>query len=294
MMNGFLINPAIAGSDGYTTASFTTRDHWAGMEDSPKTYTLSLQTRLLWQKIKATQRSSKGSGGFSKKSGRVGIGAYVFNDKNAVISRTGFQFSYAYHIFLRNTQLSFGLAGSAFEFKIDESKLTFRDSEPLLAEGFDNLIYVPDFTFGMYLLNSKNFLGLSAAQLFQTRIKVGNNNVDYTMKRHYYLMGGHDFEVGMDSELEPSFLIRGTELGIVQADLNLKYIFKEFYWIGLSYRTQTSIGLLLGGKAKNVYFGYAFDYNLSDIRRYSFGSHELTVSIKFGDNTRRYRWLIRY
>lgn len=294
MMNGFLINPAIAGSDGYTTASLTTRDHWAGMDDSPKTYALSVQSRILWHKAKVTQRSSFGRTGVSKNSGRVGLGAYVFNDKNAVVSRTGFQVSYAYHIFVRNTQLSFGLSASAFEFKVDESKLSFRDSEPLMAEGFDNLIYVPDFNFGTYLLNKNNFAGFSVAQLFQTRIKVGDNNLNYKMKRHYYLMAGHEFGIGNESEIEPSFLFKGSELGIVQVDLNLKYIYKEFYWIGVSYRTQTSVGLLIGGKAKNFYLGYAFDYNLSDIRKYSFGSHELTLSVKFGDNTRRYRWQIRY
>lgn len=294
MMNGFLINPAIAGSDGYTTATLTTRDHWLGFENSPKTYAMSIQSRILWQKSQVKRRSSKNSGKYSKKTGRVGLGAYVFNDKNALINRTGVQVSYAYHLFIQNTQLSFGLAASAFQFKIDQEKLAFRDVEPLLAEGFDNLIYIPDFTFGIYLLNRKSFLGLSAAQLFQTRIRVGQVNADYRMKRHYYLMGGHRFELSGDTEIEPSLMVKGTELGFVQADINLKFLYKEFYWAGISYRTQTSIGLLLGGKAKKVYFGYAFDYNLSSIRKYSFGSHELNLAIKFGDNSRRYRWMKRY
>ncbi|NJK95526.1 MAG: type IX secretion system membrane protein PorP/SprF [Bacteroidales bacterium] len=294
MMNGFLVNPAMAGSDGYTTASLTTRDHWLGFENSPKTYAISLQSRILWQKSRVTRKTPGYSGSLSKKSGRVGLGGYIFNDKNALVNRTGFQFSYAYHLFIRNTQLSFGLAASAFQFKIDESKLDPRDPEPLLAEGFDNLIYVPDFTFGVYLLNRRSFLGLSAAQLFQTRIRVGQENVDYRMKRHYYLMGGYRFDTGNDTELEPSFLLKGTELGFIQTDVNLKLIYKEFYWAGISYRTQTSVGLLLGGKAGKFYFGYAFDYNLSNIRKYTFGSHEINLAVKFGDNSRRYRWLIRY
>lgn len=290
MMNGFLINPAIAGSDGFTTAAISTRDHWAGLKDSPKTHSLSIQTRMLWQKSTV----NRNSGNLTKRSGRVGLGAYIFNDKNAVVGRTGGQLAYAYHIFIRNTQLSFGLAASAFQFKIDQEKLKFRDAEPLLAEGFDNLIYVPDFTFGIHMLNKQSFAGISAAQLLQTRVKIGENNLNYRMKRHYYLLAGYRFLLSNDSELEPSLMVKGTELGIVQSDINLKYIYKEFYWAGISYRTQSSIGLLIGGKAKKIFFGYAFDYNLSDIQKYSFGSHELNVAIKFGDSSRRYRWMIRY
>jgi type IX secretion system PorP/SprF family membrane protein len=294
MMNGFLINPAVAGSDGYTTASLTSRDHWAGLSNSPKTYAISIQTRVLWKKAGVAQRSLFSPKSLTKRSGKVGLGAYIFKDHNALIDRTGGQITYAYHMFLRNTQLSFGLAASAFQFKIDQDKLVFRDSEPLLAEGFENLLFVPDFSFGVYLLNAKNFAGFSAAQLFQTRIKIGSNNVDYRMMRHYYLMGGHSFSISDNSEIEPSAMIKATELGFVQADINMKYYYKEFYWLGVSYRTQTSVGLLLGGRAGKVYFGYAFDYNLSDIQRYSIGSHELNISIKFGDSTRRYKWMKRY
>lgn len=290
MMNGFLINPAIAGSDGYTTATLTLRDHWTGFKNSPKTYAVSAQTRILWKKSSVT----KGASNVLKRSGRIGLGAYVFNDKNAAVDRTGAQLTYAYHLFINNTQLSFGLAASAFQFKIDQGALVFRDSEPLITDGFDNLIYVPDFSFGIYLLSQRSFVGVSAAQLFQTRIKVGNDNIDYRMMRHYYALGGYRFPVSNDAEIEPSTMIKGTETGIIQADINLKLIYNEFYWAGVSYRTQSSIGLLIGGKAKKIYFGYAFDYNLSDIRKYSFGSHEINVSIKFGDSSRRYRWMKRY
>lgn len=294
MMSGFLINPAIAGSDGYTTASLTARDHWLGLSNSPKTFAISLQTRVLWRKSSVTQRTPTSSPSLIKRSGRVGLGAYVFSDKNALIDRTGAQVTYAYHIFIRNTQLSFGLAASAFQFKIDQEKLTFRDSEPLLAEGFDNLIYLPDFTIGLYMLNKSNFLGLSATQLFQTRIKIGVDNLDYRLKRHFYIMGGHRIVFSNDWEMEPSTLVKGSEVGFVQADLNLKLYYKEFYWAGITYRTQSSIGLLVGGRANKLFIGYAFDYNLSDIQKYSFGSHEINIALKFGDSSRRYRWLIRY
>lgn len=47
IMNGFLINPSIAGRDGYTTVNLTVREQWVGMADAPSTYAASIQTRLL-------------------------------------------------------------------------------------------------------------------------------------------------------------------------------------------------------------------------------------------------------
>ena len=32
IMNGFLINPSIAGRDGYTTVNLTVREQWVGLE----------------------------------------------------------------------------------------------------------------------------------------------------------------------------------------------------------------------------------------------------------------------
>ncbi|GAH39388.1 unnamed protein product, partial [marine sediment metagenome] len=47
-------------------------------------------------------------------------------------------------------------------------------------------------------------------------------------------------------------------------------------------------------RVNQLYFGYAFDYTLTSIRKHSFGSHEVMIALKLGDNARRYRWLDRY
>jgi hypothetical protein len=46
-MNGFLVNPSLAGRDGYTSANLTVRNQWIGMTGSPATFAASFQTRLL-------------------------------------------------------------------------------------------------------------------------------------------------------------------------------------------------------------------------------------------------------
>ena len=50
LFNKYLINPAVAGSDGYTSLNLTTRQQWAGYQGAPQTYSLSFNGRLLKQK----------------------------------------------------------------------------------------------------------------------------------------------------------------------------------------------------------------------------------------------------
>jgi type IX secretion system PorP/SprF family membrane protein len=50
IFNKYLINPAVAGADGYTSINLTTRQQWAGYKGAPQTYSLSGQGRLLKQK----------------------------------------------------------------------------------------------------------------------------------------------------------------------------------------------------------------------------------------------------
>jgi hypothetical protein len=47
MFNTFLINPAAAGSEGFTSFNFTGREQWLGLPNAPKTHSISVQTRVL-------------------------------------------------------------------------------------------------------------------------------------------------------------------------------------------------------------------------------------------------------
>jgi hypothetical protein len=43
-----------------------------------------------------------------------------------------------------------------------------------------------------------------------------------------------------------------------------------------------------------MYFGYAFDYTLNRIQNATYGSHEVTMALKFGDRLKRFRWMDRF
>jgi type IX secretion system PorP/SprF family membrane protein len=232
-----------------------------------------------------------------KSDGKVGFGGYIFSDKNGLIQRTGFQVAYAYHMWLqKNTQLSFGLAFTGYYYKIDETQINFEDpNEPWMNNNLRRGIFVPDLTFGAYLLNANYSLGFSADQLSEASAKIGGSAYkNFSMSRQYYLFGSYDFSLSSNTIIQPSFLLKMSEQIKPQADIGATYIYNQGFWVGLAYRTSGALIANIGVKFQNMFFGYAYDYTLQEIQSITYGTHEITVALKFGDNSRRYRWLDRY
>ncbi len=295
MMNSFLLNPAVAGNDGLTSFNLTAREQWLGFENSPRTVAVSGQTRLLRSSHIQRGRSVRRRPSMMSRSGNVGLGGYVFNDRNGIISRTGIQGTYSYHIWMDQNQLSFGVSLTAFQLRLDErNAILHNENDPLLNRS-KNTLFVPDVNMGIYYSNPGYYIGLSSAQLLQSALKFGTDSYrDFKMLRHYYFTGGFGLFLDNDITIEPSIMLQATSETNIQADLNAKFYYGDDYWGGISYRTSGALIMMGGVKVDRFYFGYAFDYALSTIRRHSFGSHEFMLSVKFGDTARRYRWLNRY
>jgi type IX secretion system PorP/SprF family membrane protein len=310
MMNGFLLNPAVAGHEGYTAINVTAREQWLGLKDAPSTYAVSAQTRLLRNSFISRSASIRKRKRVMSRSGRVGYGVYAYTDMAGAFNRTGFQGTYSYHIPLPNAQLSFGVSLCGFQFRIDDSKMKLLDADDQLLLNTKRSAIIPDANFGVYYSNAHLYAGVSAMQLFQSPLRLGGDNdgPGFRMVRHYFATAGYRFEIARDLLLEPSFLFKTTEKFVAQVDVNVKTYIGENYWAGVSFRSGGSYSLveetlrgkgsaliIMGGlKVDRYYFGYAFDYTFNAIGARTFGSHEIMAAVKFGDNARRYRWLNRY
>ncbi len=297
LFNKYLINPAVAGSDGYTSINLTTRQQWTGYQGAPQTYSLSMQGRVLKQKYLIKDNI------FSKKifkphtEGKVGLGGTVYSDINGLVRRTGFSTSYAYHLWLQGgTQLSFGLAFTGYHYKIDQRQIQFEDpDEPWLNTDFRKGIFVPDFNFGVFLLNRKFAIGFSAQELMEGFIKAGSQAYrDLKIQRTYYLFGNYDFEPDNKTLIQPSLLIRMSEQLRPQADIGLTWSYDNRIWIGSTFRTGSAIIANVGVRRDRLFFGYSFDFTLQKIQMSTYGSHEFIMAVRFGDTPRKYRWLDRY
>ena len=295
MVNGFLFNSAMAGSDGYTSFNLTTRQQWIGISDAPRTISLSMQTRVLKRSYIIKRQPIKQQNTFvPARSGRVGLGINIYSDRNGAFSNTGITMSYAYHIPFPNAQLSFGVSGSISQLKVDISNSDFRNTDNTV-NYYKSPFYIPDANIGIFYSNRKFYSGFSVAQLFQSSLKFGFNKIDaYQLKRSYYILAGYHLNNQTNISYEPTILIKTTEQFFPQVDFSLKAYFYENYWMGLSYRTANTMIFFLGIRKNRFYISYSFDYSFNALQNFTFGTHELNIALKFGDSARRYRWLNRY
>lgn len=295
MFNGFLVNPAAAGADGYTAVTLTAREQWLGMKDAPKTHIIAFQTRLLKNSHVSRNRSVWRRFLQKSRSGRVGLGGYIYNDKNGIIDRTGAQFTYAYHLKLRNNQLSFGLSANIYQYSIDRAKLELENPTDNLVNNSDLKMYIPDFSFGVYYTTREYYVGFATAQLMQSSLQLSNDNSSqFRSYRQYSVTAGYNFELNKKMSILPSMYVKLTNQLVPQVDLSAKMYFNESYYAGLSFRTGSAFIILGGITIDKVTVGVAYDYNLNSIRRHNYGSFELMAAMKFGDNARRYKWINRY
>ena len=283
--NMFLINPAYAGAEGPFSVTVVSELQWIGIPEAPNTQTLSCQGRVPGNTISTDQ---KGRHKNVKKIGHVGLGGYIYNDQNALIGKTGFQFTYAYYLFLRgNTQLSFGLGLTGYQFRLDRNAINSAVNldDAVIEVSNVKSSFVLDGDFGVFLTNQKYFTGLSVLQFTQSAVKAGNNSLNnYELYRNYNLIMGYNYNINHDYTLVPSMLLRTTaDVNYMLVDLTCKLVFMESVWGGMAYRTNNDFIVMIGFKYNNLYCTYAFDWPNNPIAQHSFGSHELTITYKFNE-----------
>ncbi len=294
--NRFLLNPAAAGSDGYTSVSLVAREQWVGFQGTPKTHAVIIDSRILPNSYIEKEMSPRRKKRLSSRSGKVGWAAHVFNDHTALLDRTGVEGTYSYHLRMVKGQLSFGLSGTFYQFRLNQSKAVLADdeSDPLI-DGAGGTLYVPDAHAGIYYNSSGLHGGISLMNLFQSSIQFGDKDQsEYRTRRMVNLMTGYMVRLSENVRVEPAVLVKIPARSKAQLDLTARLYYRENYWAGLSYRTGNAMIFFLGARIERIFIGYAFDYNFNSLMHYTYGTHEFMAAVKFGENARRYKWLNTY
>jgi type IX secretion system PorP/SprF family membrane protein len=268
MLNQYIINPAYTGLNDYYVASTNYRYQWVGIEDAPRTYALTVH----------------GPG----KSEKYGLGGSLYNDVTGPTSKSGMYLSYAYHFQVStNQKVSMGLSGGIMQYKVDGTKVTVFDQGDQVLSNSRLTTLIPDFGWGVYWhQEDKFYLGLSTPQFIQSRISFTENGIKSPsiLTVHYFLNGAYTFNLGDNFDIEPSFLVKYSYPTEVQIDAGARIIFKEFIWLGAVFRTDDAISAIIGFNTPNdqLSFGYSYDITTTNLSNYSFGTHELMVTAKFG------------
>jgi type IX secretion system PorP/SprF family membrane protein len=264
MMNDFFLNPAVAGTKENSPIRLTLRNQWANFNDAPKTQTLSFHTNYF---------------------DNMGVGGILVNDKTGPLNQTGVELAYAYQVKINDdSKLSLGLSGKVMQYVMDERKLTLDNPDDMAILGIIEKTVVPNAGFGAYYYTKNFHIGLSVPQLMQTAIRY-DADLDKLNReiRHYFINAGYIIKLNDDFSLEPGFLIKTIFTAPTQFDVNLKTTYKDAVWLAFSYRNKESVMTIVGFEVDRFSIGYAFDFTLSNIRRYAAGSHEVMLGINIDD-----------
>jgi len=267
LFNELLLNPAYCGSRISTNATLLHRNQWVAFEGAPKTSLLSFDHPLMEK--------------------NMGLGLIVANDKIGVTKQTDIYTNYSYHIRFRYSNLSFGLKTGISNYNAALTTLTVWDNDKVFAADRNSFI-IPKFGFGTYYYSEKFFVGFSIPELMAYD---KNKNFSYdinkssNIRKHYFLHSGYSHKISSSLKLKPTFLLKYLPKSPLQADLNINFIYKEIYLLGGSYRTGDALVAIIQFQiVKNLKLGYAFDYTLSKLNHYTYGSHEIMLGYDFGKN----------
>jgi type IX secretion system PorP/SprF family membrane protein len=300
--NGFLVNPSLAGRDGYTSINFTVREQWLGMKGAPSTYVVNFQTSLMRNSFMSGSAHIRKKVTRPSKPSRVGIGGSLFNDNNGIMRRSGVKFDYSYHIPMGKSRtsennLSFGLGLIMYQHAINTDNLNYTYEDDPYFSNYDRSVFITDFSFGTSYTTEKYYVGFSMTNILRGSLIFGDDN---KLKRnevgHFFLSGGANFPINKYWTVKPSAFIKSSDMVFksMQVDLTTRVFYKDNYWGGLSYRTRDALTMLLGMRYDKFYIANSFDFGLTDIRKRSGGSYEVSLAVKFGESSRRYRWLNAY
>lgn len=265
MLNELAINPAVAGRDEFSEVRSNNRQQWLGITDAPRTYMLTLQGPI--------------------KDKHMGLGMSVYTDITGPTRRTGGSLTYAYHLKIKeDMHISMGLSAGIQQWAVDGSKITLHDEgdEQLLT--YYRAAPVPELGAGLYFYKKDSYyFGISVPQMYQAPLNVyPGASENSSLARQLNINGAYKIKINEEMQVEPSFLIKHEKPAPVKVDIGARLIYKSELWGGLVYRHKDAISVLLGYMYKNyLTIGYSYDITTTQIRKYSSGTHEIMLGLRF-------------
>ena len=261
--NQLSFNPAYAGSNDLLSAQLTSHSQWLGFNGHPITNDFTLHSPIVNE--------------------HMGAGFSLVNDRLGPIRQNSIYFDYAYKIKVSNQgYLSMGLKGGMdlFQFNKDElGHIALED--PSFSQSSENGFSL-NFGLGVYYVNPNFYVGLGVPRLVKNSFNSHDRAQFESTALHYYISSGAVFDINTVFKYRPSFQSRLVMNAPVLMELMNWGIYKNMYWLGVGYRLNDSVNLGVQVQAsRQIRVGYTYDYALSDFARYSYGTHEISISYDF-------------
>ncbi len=262
MFNSLPLNPAYAGTQDYLSASIIARKQWLAIDGAPSTQTLSIHTPI--------QKS------------KMGLGITAINDKIGVTSNTGLYGAYAYKLNFKKSILSLGLQAGFTNYVSRFSQLEVRTpNDPSFASD-DVRFFLPNFGGGAFYYSDKFYAGFSIPHILDHLSKNSSVAFNAVQYQTYFFTTGYIASLTPQLKLKPSILAKLVQGAPFQLDLNTTVMIHDVLWLGISYRTATSLNFIVQAMLTDqLSLGYAYDASLNKLSTAASASHELLLNYKF-------------
>jgi len=231
-----------------------------------------------------------------------GLGFSVLQDHIGFENDVNIGLGYSYHMDLGGSTLGIGLSGTLINRSVDFSQLhPISEGDPLLVGLGEESAMLFDFNVGVFWQIPESFyVGVSVVNVLESMTKALNDNAEssasFVTDRTFYLMAGYPFQFeGLPNfKFVPSVNFM-TDISAWQLNASMKVVYRDLFSLGVNYRPQESVGLMVGLTIKDITVGYAYDINTMGLGVP--GSHEIALSYCFkldlDRNPRDYR-SVRY
>ena len=262
IFNLFTVNPAYAGERDALSTALSYRIQWVGFEGAPKTQNFSIHSPL--------------------PANNMAVGLVFQNEEIGARSTPSLMGAYSYKVKLnRSSHLSFALQGGVINYQYHWEKLEYRQGLDPVSFGTQPNKWVTNIDFGLMYITPKAYVGLSVLGMNDSKT-IPSDRSDARLSAVYNLIAGKMFQVSREVFLKPSTLVRVSENGPFQFDLNLSTMFKNKYWLTATYRYD--YGAVLAAHIyvnDQFHFGYAYDLPLNGLLAEQSGTHELFIGYDF-------------
>ncbi|MDX2194886.1 MAG: type IX secretion system membrane protein PorP/SprF [Cytophagales bacterium] len=276
MFNMLAINPAYAGSRDVLSMTALYRNQWAG-NFGPKTMTFSADMPLIREKI--------------------GVGIMATSDQQPKIDNNNIAgyLSYRMKLHKRGT-LAFGasLGANFYNTRFSEvQQSTAQGGGASTDPSFQNNLskILPVIGAGLYYSTDRFYVGFSAPSLLGSTT---NNTIDSVQSaakkyQHLFLTGGYVINLSEELKLKPSAILKWVSGSPTQMDLNANLWFYDKFAVGISYRSLSSLAILLEWQINDQWrVGYAYDFPLNETRNISYFTHELMLRYEVGFRSKKF------
>ncbi|HOY96961.1 MAG TPA: type IX secretion system membrane protein PorP/SprF [Catalimonadaceae bacterium] len=265
MFNQLYFNPAAAGVEQGFRGGLLYRNQWTGykglndMGGAPQNILFTGSLPIL--------------------EANTGIGLVVLNDQIGAQNDLQANLNAAYHFKLGSGKLSAGLRAGIHSRSLSGDKYRVNDPNDPTYQDLKSSSgqIIPDFGFGLYYTSDKFFAGLSSTHLLEPKFDFSGSKEG--MSRHFYVMGGYNFDLSPDIVLTPSMNLK-YDSKVFQYELSALARFNNQFIGGLAYRQGDALSAIVGLTAlqNRLRITYSLDYTVPSTEAKKPTSHEIMAS----------------